>query len=129
MSFLHRSQPLSVLEADAPITFTTYDCWTGHNNHAKSNKHYHSSLAPPKGEMKSPFSWTILFKSPTSSILCFGEPTLGKLCSHLQSSIKISSSASPSTFLFVTHLLILELHCLYQVLLLKQTEFPTATPA
>ena len=31
-----------------------------------------SSLAPPKGEMKSFFSWT-------SSTLCFGEPTLGKL--------------------------------------------------
>ena len=38
-----------------------------------------SSLAPPKGEMKSSFSWTTLFKSPTSSSLCFGEPTLGKL--------------------------------------------------
>ena len=38
-----------------------------------------SSLAPPKGEMKSSFSWTSLFKSPTSSTLCFGEPTLGKL--------------------------------------------------
>ena len=38
-----------------------------------------SSLAPPKGEMKSSFSWTSHFKSPTSSSLCFGEPTLGKL--------------------------------------------------
>ena len=38
-----------------------------------------SSLAPPKGEMESPFSWTYLFKSPTSSTLCFGEPTLRKL--------------------------------------------------
>ena len=38
-----------------------------------------SSLVPPKGEMKSSFSWTCLFKSPTSSTLCFGEPTLGKL--------------------------------------------------
>ena len=35
-------------------------------------KHDLSSLAPPKGEMKSPCSWT-------SSTLCFGEPTLGKL--------------------------------------------------
>ena len=35
-------------------------------------KHDLSSLAPPKGEMKSSFSWT-------SSTLCFGEPTLGKL--------------------------------------------------
>ena len=42
-------------------------------------KHDLSSLAPPKGEMKSSFSWTSLFKSPTSSTLCFGEPTLGNL--------------------------------------------------
>ena len=38
-----------------------------------------SSLIPPKGEMKSSFSWTCPFKSPTSSTSCFGEPTLGKL--------------------------------------------------
>ena len=38
-----------------------------------------SSLAPPKGEMESSFSWTYLFKSPTSGTLCFGEPTLRKL--------------------------------------------------
>ena len=38
-----------------------------------------SSLAPPKGEMESSFSWAYLFKSPTSSTLCFGEPTLRKL--------------------------------------------------
>ena len=38
-----------------------------------------SSLAPPKGEMESSFSWTYLFKSPASSTLCFGEPTLRKL--------------------------------------------------
>ena len=38
-----------------------------------------SSLAPPKGEMESSFSWTYLFKNPTSSTLCFGEPTLKKL--------------------------------------------------
>ena len=38
-----------------------------------------SSLIPPKGEMKSSFSWTCPFKSPTSSTLCFGEPTLGKI--------------------------------------------------
>ena len=38
-----------------------------------------SSLIPPKGEMKSSFSWTCPFKSPTSSTLCFGEPTLGKV--------------------------------------------------
>ena len=38
-----------------------------------------SSLIPPKGEVKSSFSWTCPFKSPTSSTLCFGEPTLGKI--------------------------------------------------
>ena len=38
-----------------------------------------SSLIPPKGEMKSSFSWTCPSKSPTSSTLCFGEPRLGKL--------------------------------------------------
>ena len=38
-----------------------------------------SSLIPPKGEMKSSFSWTCPFKSPTSSTLCFGEPTLGEI--------------------------------------------------
>ena len=51
-----------------------------------------SSLAPPKGEMKSSFSWTSLFKSPTSSILCFGEPTLGKL-----NQVKLLCSPSTST--------------------------------
>ena len=38
-----------------------------------------SSLIPPKGEMKSSFSWTCPFKSPTSNTLCFGERTLGKI--------------------------------------------------
>ena len=37
------------------------------------------SLASPKGEMASSFSWTSLFKSPTSSTLCFGDPTLAKI--------------------------------------------------
>ena len=44
-----------------------------------------SSLAPPKGEMKSSFSWT-------SSTLCFGEPTLGKL-----NQVKLLCSISSST--------------------------------
>ena len=55
-------------------------------------KHDLSSLAPPKGEMKSSFSWTSLFKSPISSTLCFGEPTLGK---HNQ--VKLLFSLSSST--------------------------------
>ena len=48
-------------------------------------KHDLSSLAPPKGEMKSSFSWT-------SSTLCFGEPTLGKL-----NKVKLLCSLSSST--------------------------------
>ena len=52
-----------------------------------------SSLAPPKEEMESSFSWTYLFKSPTSSTLCFGEPTLRKpnqiklLCNPISSTL------------------------------------------
>ena len=55
-------------------------------------KHDLSSLAPPKGEMKSSFSWTSLFKSPSSSSLCFGKPTLGKL-----NQVKLLCSPSSST--------------------------------
>ena len=136
--------PLSVLKADAPVTLAPYDGWKRHKNLAKSNTHNVSRLAPPKGEMKSSFSWTSLFKSPKSFTLCFGEPTLGKLNQvkfcvapdqafygtlHLQISIKESSSASPSTFIFVTHLFILELHYLCQVFPLKHTDFPTVTLA
>ena len=98
-------------------------------NLAKRDKHDLSSLASPKRKMKSSFSWTNVFKSPTSSTLCFGEPTLRKLnqvklfcklshqtlyvTQHLGSSIKKLSLVSPSTFLFMTLLLILELHSLY----------------
>ena len=52
-----------------------------------------SSLAPPKWEMESSFSWTYPFKSPISSTLCFGEPTLRKLnqikllCSPISSTL------------------------------------------
>ena len=86
-------EPPSVLEAGAAVTFATYDGWTGHNNHAKSNKHDLSSLAPPKGEVKSSSSWTSLFKSPTSSTLCFGETTLGKLCSLSSSTLWVPTLA------------------------------------
>ena len=94
--------------------------------------------------MKSTFSWTSVFKSPTSSTLCFGEPTCGKLnqvkllCNPTSRTLcdptlaklnQETSFVSPRTFLFVTLLLILELLSLCQDLLLKQTEFPTATPA
>ena len=103
-----------------------------------------SNLAPPKGEMKSSFSWTSLFKSPTSSTLCFGEPTRGNL-----NQVKLLCSISSSTLwdhalaksnqetelcitkhiLLVILLVILEFHSLLQDLPLKQTEFPTASPA
>ena len=134
---------LSVQEIDAPVTFVIYDGKKRYRSLGKRDKHDLSSPASPKGDMKSSLSWTSPFKSPTSSTLCFGEPTLGKLnqvkllCSltlalymtlHLPSSIKKQSFVSPSTFLIVTLLLILELHSLCQVLLLKQTEFPTDTP-
>ena len=56
------------------------------------SQHDLSSLAPPKGEMKSSFSWTSLFKSPTSSTLCFGEPTLGKF-----NQVKLLCTPSSST--------------------------------
>ena len=55
-------------------------------------KHDLSNLAPPKGEIKSSFSWTSLFKNPTSSTLCFGEPTLGNL-----NQVKLLCSISSST--------------------------------
>ena len=49
-------------------------------------------IASPKGEMKSTFSRTSLFKNPTSSTLCFGEPTLGKL-----NQVKLLCSPTTST--------------------------------
>ena len=85
-------EPPSVPESGAPVTFNTYDGWIGHNNLAKTHKHDLSSLGPPKGEMKSSFSWSSLLKSPTSSTLCFGEPTLGKL-----NQVKLLCSPSSST--------------------------------
>ena len=69
-------EPLSVLSADDTVTCASRETF---KNLAKRDKHYLSSLASPKWEMKSSFSWTNLFKSPTSSTLCFGEPTLKKL--------------------------------------------------
>ena len=73
------NEPLSVLETAAPVTFATYHGWKRYRNLAKRDKHDLSSLASPKGEVKSSFSWSSLFKSPTSSTSCFGEPTLGKI--------------------------------------------------
>ena len=45
----------------------------------KEPQHDFTSLASPKGEMESPFSWNSFLKSPRSSTLCFGEPALAKL--------------------------------------------------
>ena len=45
----------------------------------KEPQHDSTSLASPKGEMESPFSWNSFLKSPRSTTLCFGEPTLAKL--------------------------------------------------
>ena len=100
-------------------------------------KHDLSSLAPPKGEMTSSFSWT-------SSTLCFGKPTLGKL-TQVKLLCTISSrtlwdptlaKSNQETELCITKhiplvslLVILEFHFLLQDLPLKQTEFTRATPA
>ena len=45
----------------------------------QDTQHDLSSLASPKDNMTSSFSWTSFFKSPTSSTLNFGDPTLAKL--------------------------------------------------
>ena len=45
----------------------------------KDTQHDLFSLASPKGEMTSSFSWTSFIKSPTSSTLCFCDPTLAKI--------------------------------------------------
>ena len=69
-------EPLSVLAADNPVTCASYtkenglshiDDWERLKNLAKRSKYDLSCIASPKGEMKSTFSWTILFKSSTSS--------------------------------------------------------------
>ena len=66
--------------------------WERFKNLAKRAKHDLSFIASLKGEMKSLFSWTSLFKSPTSSTLWFGEPTLGKL-----NQVKLLHSPTSST--------------------------------
>ena len=65
------------------------------------DEHDLSSLVPPKGEMRSSFSWTCPFKSPTSSTLCFGEPTLGKL-KHMPKSSSGTNRVSVSNSSLVT---------------------------
>ena len=94
-------EPLSVLAADDPAKCVSYakrnglshiDGWLRFKNLAKRGKHDLSCIASPKGEMKSPFSWTSFFMSPTSRTLCFGEPTLGK-----PNQVKLLCSPTPST--------------------------------
>ena len=76
----------------------------------KEPQHDLPSLAPPKGEMASSFSWTSLFKSPTPDLYVW-------VTLHLQCSIKSFhcqcvklSFVPPSPFLFVTLVFILEPH-------------------
>ena len=145
-------EPLSVQAADNPVTYASYakgnglshiDGWNRFKHLAKKDKLDLSSVASPKGERGSPFSWTSIFKSPTSSTLCFvnlhlESPIKSSFCVvphqalsvtlHLQNSIKKLSFVSPSIFLFVSLEFILDLLSLCQFLLLKQTEFLTATP-
>ena len=107
-------------------------------------KHDLSNLAPPKGEIKSSFSWTSLFKSPTSSTLCFGEPTLGKLnqvkllCSISSSTLwdpTLAKSNRETELCITKHIPLCDssVHTGTPFSVpsssSKQTEFPTATPA
>ena len=153
MSLLNgRSAPTSVLPADDPVTYTSYakendllhiEGWKRFKNLAKRDNHDLPSIASPKGERKSSFSWTSLFKSPHQALYVLVNLHLESLTKlsccvvphealfvtlHLQSSIKKLSFVSPSTFLFVTLMFILELLSLCQDLLLKHTKFPTDTP-
>ena len=68
-------EPTLVLTADDPVTYTSYakendllhiEGWKRFRSLAKRDIHDLSSLASTKREMKSPFSWTSLFKSLTS---------------------------------------------------------------
>ena len=94
-------QSISVLASDYPVTCASsakenclshIDGWAWLKYLAKRDKHDHSCIASPKGEMKSTFSWISLFKSPTSSTLCFGKPTLGKF-----NQVKLLCSPTSST--------------------------------
>ena len=107
-------------------------------------KHDLSNLAPPKGEIKVLSVGLVFSRVPHQALyvlvnLHLESSTKSSRCvvSHqalygtlyLQSPITKLNSASPSTFPFLTHLLILELQSLCQGVPLKQTDFPTATRA
>ena len=111
-------EPLSGLEADAPVTLATHDGWKSHMNLAKSDKHNLSCLAPPKGERK---RRTCLFKSPTSSTLCFGEPTLAKLNQEIKLCITKHIPLCDSSVHTATPFSVPSSSY-------DQTEFPTDTP-
>ena len=97
---------IPVLATDDPVTCASYtkgngishiDGWKRFKNLGKRDKHDLSSIASPKGEMKSTFSWTSFYKIHTSSTLCFAEPTLENLNqAKLLYSIKLSSGTSLS---------------------------------
>ena len=58
---------------------TMFHCGDDYLCPSKGTLHDLPSLASPKGEMASSFSWASLFESPTSSTLCLGATTLAKL--------------------------------------------------
>ena len=59
--------------------YTMFQFGVVSHSFTKEPQHDFTSLASPKGEMESPFSWNSFLKSPRSSTLCFGEPKLAKL--------------------------------------------------
>ena len=59
--------------------YTMFQFGVDSHSFTKDPQHDFSSLASPKGEIESPFSWNSFLKSPRSSTLCFGEPTIAKL--------------------------------------------------
>ena len=80
--------PLPVLATNDPVTCASYtkgngishiDGWKRFKNLVQRDKHDLSCIASPKGEIKSTFSWTSIYRIHRSSTLCFGEPTLGKI--------------------------------------------------
>ena len=94
-------EPLPVLATDDPITCASYTKGNGIShiegcqwlkNSAKRDQPDLSSIASPKGEIKSTFSWPNPLKSSTSSPLCFGEPALGKF-----NQVKLLCSSTSST--------------------------------
>ena len=143
---------LSVLGADDPATCAFYakenglshiDGWERFKNLAKRDKHDLSSISSPKGRGKVLSVGLVFSRVPHQALYVlvnlYLECSIKSNCCvishqalyvtlHLQSSIKKLSFVSPSTFLFVTLLFTLELLSLCQDLLLKHTEFPTATP-